>query len=51
MDACYELYSETEEEEMRNNSGSRRSKIEKTLDRIFPHKNNVEAARAVRKSF
>ena len=32
---------------MRNNSGSRRSKIEKTLDRIFPHKNNVEAARAV----
>ena len=47
MDACYELYSETEEEEMRNNLGSRRSKIEKTLDRIFPHKNNVEAARAV----
>ena len=47
MNACVDLYCQMEEKDQRKNAGSQRSNIEKTQAILFPHKNNVEAARVV----
>ena len=50
-EACLKLCQEMEEEELSKDDGSQRSKIEKIQDSLFPHKNNVEATRAVVENF
>ena len=51
LDACIKLYDEKDLKELSKNVISQKSKIEKTQDNLFPHKNNVEAARAVLENF
>ena len=47
FEACLQLFLETDDGEALKKEEDRRSKIEKTKEKLFPHRNNVEEARAV----